>query len=124
MDGDGIIRAGGQIRHAKLTENAKQPYILPIKGHATDLVIRCRHKWILYQGRGINLPAIRSACFWILGGGSGVAKRISKCVECGKLPAATGEQKMADLPKNRFKQSQPFTYSAADYFGPWMVKEG
>ncbi|XP_048586131.1 uncharacterized protein LOC5508004 [Nematostella vectensis] len=31
---------------------------------------------------------------------------------------------MSDLPKDRVNPSPPFTYSAADYFGPWTVKEG
>ena len=31
---------------------------------------------------------------------------------------------MADLPRDRIEPSQPFTYSAVDYFGPWLVKEG
>ena len=31
---------------------------------------------------------------------------------------------MADLPEDRLEPSPPFTYSAVDYFGPWLVKEG
>ena len=30
---------------------------------------------------------------------------------------------MADLPEDRLKSAPPFTYCAADYFGPFMVKE-
>lgn len=34
------------------------------------------------------------------------------------------EQKMADLPPNRSEPAPPFTFSAVDYLGPWMIKEG
>ena len=31
---------------------------------------------------------------------------------------------MADLPEDRLDLAPPFTYSAVDYFGPWLIKEG
>ena len=31
---------------------------------------------------------------------------------------------MADLPEDRVQPAPPFSYCAADYFGPWYVKEG
>jgi len=31
---------------------------------------------------------------------------------------------MADLPEDRLEESPPFTYSAVDYFGPFIIKEG
>lgn len=31
---------------------------------------------------------------------------------------------MADLPADRLEENPPFTYSAADYFGPFYIKEG
>ena len=114
----------GRLRHAELPDNVKHPYILPKKGHLTDSVICYHHHRIHHQGRGMTLAAIRSSGFWIIGGGSAVARHISKCVTCRKLPAATQDQKMADLPKDRIEPSQPFTYSAVDYCGPWLVKEG
>ena len=124
VDRDGVVRVGGRIRSAELPESVKHPYILPKKGHVTDLVICHHHNKIRHQGRGMTLAAIRSSGIWIIGGGSAVARHISKCVTCRKLRAATQEQKMADLPKDRIEPSQPFTYSAVDCFGPWLVKEG
>ena len=31
---------------------------------------------------------------------------------------------MADLPLDRSDPARPFTFSAVDYFGPWLIKEG
>ena len=31
---------------------------------------------------------------------------------------------MADLPLDRSEPAPPFTFSAVDYFGPWLIKEG
>ena len=49
---------------------------------------------------------------------------ISRCVVCRKLRAPLQQQKLADLPEDRVEPAPPFTYSAVDYFGPFMVKEG
>jgi hypothetical protein len=67
---------------------------------------------------------IRSSGFWIIGGRSAVASHISKCIKCRKLRGSLQEQKMADLPEDRLDPAPPFTYSAVDYFGPWLIKEG
>ena len=46
------------------------------------------------------------------------------CVVCRRLRGSPGEQKMADLPKERITPSPPFTYSGVDYFGPFYIKQG
>ena len=34
------------------------------------------------------------------------------------------QQKLADLPEDHVEPAPPFTYSAVDYFGPFLIKEG
>lgn len=53
-----------------------------------------------------------------------MANLVSRCVVCRKLHAALVQQKLADLPKDRIEPAPPFTYSAVDYFGPFLLKEG
>jgi hypothetical protein len=108
IDCDGIMRVGGRLRHAELPDNVKHPYILPKKGHVTDLVICYHHHRIHHQGRGMTLAAIRSSGFWIIGGGSAVARHISKCVTYRKLRAATEARK---LRIRRRIESNPVTHS-------------
>ena len=59
VDSDGVVRVGGRIRSAELPESVKHPYILPRKGHVTDLVICHHHNKIHHQGRGMTSASLR-----------------------------------------------------------------
>ena len=115
---------GGRIRRSSIPETIKHPCILSKKGHVTELVICHHHQKVAHQGLGITHNHIRSSGFWNIGGRSAVASHISKCVKCRKLRSSLQEQKMADLPEDRLDLAPPFTYSAVDFFGPWLIKEG
>ena len=67
---------------------------------------------------------VRQRGYWIIGGTSVVANLVSKFVICRKLRAPLVQQKLADLPEDRVEPAPPFTYSAVDYFGPFLLKEG
>jgi len=47
-----------------------------------------------------------------------------KCVICCKLRGPIKDQTMASLPEDRVATTPPFTISAVDYFGPWIIKLG
>ena len=49
---------------------------------------------------------------------------VERCVTCKRLRGRSQTQKMADLPTDRLEPCPPFTYSAVDLFGPFMIKEG
>ena len=121
---NGILRVGGRIRRSSIPETIKHACILSKKGHVTELVICHHHQKVAHQGLGITHNHIRSSGFWNIGGRSAVASHISKCVKCRKLRGSLQEQKMADLPEDRLDLAPPFTYSAVDFFGPWLIKEG
>ncbi|XP_055958534.1 uncharacterized protein LOC130013669 [Patella vulgata] len=123
LDGKGILRVGGRIKHAKVPGVAKHPIIIPKKGHVTNLIICHHHNRIQHQGRGITHHEIRSAGYWIIDGSSCVSYHISKCVKCRKLRGITQSQKMADLPEDRLEPSPPFNYCSIDFFGPFVVKD-
>ena len=124
IDENGILRVGGRLKHADLSDEVKHPVILPKGSHVTSLIIRYYHENTKHQGKGMTLNEIRSHGFWIIGGSSAVSNVIASCVTCRKLRGAVIEQKMSDLPEDRLESCPPFTYCGVDYFGPFTIKEG
>ena len=124
IDQNGILRVGGRLRRANLSDTLKHPVILPRKGHVTELIIDYFHKQTAHQGRNTTTNAIRSNGYWIVGCSAAVSNFIYKCVTCRKLRGRLQSQKMSDLPSDRVEPSPPFSFVGVDFFGPWIVKEG
>ena len=123
IDEDGVLRVGGRLKNADYADQVKHPIILPKGSHVTKLIIKHYHEYTKHQGKGMTLNEIRSRGYWIIGGSSAVNTVIASCVTCRKLRGPVIEQRMTDLPEDRLESAQPFTYCAADYFGPFLVKE-
>lgn len=75
--------------------------ILPRKYHITDLVVRHFHKLVQHKGRCMATNEING--FWIIGRSSAMAYHIKQRVLCRKLRGGIVQQKMADLPEDRFE---------------------
>ena len=123
LDGDGLIRVGGRIDRANMPKEVKHPVIVPSSCHITRLVIQHCHERVQHMGRGITHNEIRQSGYWILGGSSAVSQCISSCVECRRRRGFPQQPKMSELPEDRLEPSPPFSYSAVDYFGPFLIKE-
>ena len=124
LDTDGLLRVGGRLRNASISEGAKHPVILPRRSRVTQLILQYCHEAIKHQGSGMTHNEVRQRGYWIIGGTSAVSHLVSRCVICRKLRSLPQQQKLADLPQDRVEPAAPFTYSAVDYFGPFFVKEG
>ena len=121
---DGILRVGGRLSNAGITEAAKHQVILPKKGHITDLIIRDVHERKGHSGREHVLAALR-AKYWIVDGNAAVRRVLSKCVRCRKIQGPMMTQLMSDLPEERtMTHDGVFSRVGADYFGPFYVKVG
>lgn len=121
VDKDGLLRVGGRLSSADLTENEKHPLIIPSSSHIATLLVRHFHEQSAHQGRHITEGAVRGAGFWIVGGKRLVSSVIYNCVTCRKLRGKMQAQKMADLPSDRVTPEPPFTSVGLDVFGPWTI---
>ena len=48
---------------------------------------------------------------------------IVNCIKCKKLRGTPSSQKMADLPRERMDEAEPFTCTGVDCFMPFLIKE-
>ena len=121
IDEQGLLRVGGCLEKADLSNYERHPLILPSSHHVTILIVRHYHAKVQHQGRGFTHGLIQSSGFWILGGKRLVSSIIDKCVKCKRLRGQRQMQKMADLPAERLAPAPPFSYVGLDVFGPWQV---
>ncbi|XP_065083544.1 uncharacterized protein LOC135705687 [Ochlerotatus camptorhynchus] len=125
IDDSGILRMRGRTSCCRfITDEAKNPIILPRDHHVTTLIITHYHVKYhhLNQETVVNelrqkysIPRIRVCC----------AKVRRNCQRCKNDRAVPNPPIMADLPEARLAaHSRPFTHVGIDYFGPMEVTVG
>ena len=124
VDGDGLLRVGGRLRHGSLGPEVKHPVILPGDHVVTKLLINHFHQAVHHQGRGITASEVRGHGFWVVGLTRLVKRLIWSCVTCRRLRGQPQQQRMASLPAERASPSPPFLFTGCDAFGPFIVKNG
>ena len=118
------LRVGGRLQRSTIPDESKHQLILPRNHHVTDLIIRYYHQISGHSGREYVLSLLRSR-YWIIHGNKAVRRILGSCVDCHKRQRAPGQQKMAELPKDRVTPGKPpFTYVGVDFFGHFYVKRG
>ncbi|XP_072934990.1 uncharacterized protein [Epargyreus clarus] len=120
LDGDGVLRVGGRLRHSELPEHSKHPIILEGKNELTYLLIADAHKKTLHGGTQLVLTYLRSK-YWILQVKNTVKAYIHKCIICARQKAVVKTQLMGDLPHARTTPARPFLHSGIDFAGPLYV---
>lgn len=119
LDENNILRVGGRLSNAQLTQDQQHPILLP-KCHVTNIIIDYVHIKNLHAGPHLALSLLRQK-FWILGGRNLVRQRFHSCNSCFKVSPKFVQPKMGDLPVNRVLESKPFFHTACDYLGPLNV---
>ena len=122
VDDRGVLRVGGRLRHANVSEARKYPILLPTHHHVTDLIIRDVHENVYHAGIQMTLNTVRQR-FWLLNGRNQVRHIIKHCNRCFKFKAEAANYKMADLPAVRVRGVRPFNDTGVDYCGPLYIKE-
>ena len=124
IDGNGLLRVGGQLNQATMDESAKFPLLIPKGSIFARLIISWCHEKVGHSGRGITINLIRSSGFYIINCNATVKLLISRCVSCRRLGGNLQLQNTASLPRDRICEEPPFTYYGVQLFGPFVVKEG
>jgi hypothetical protein len=96
LDSEGILRVGGRIKNANISEQMKHPIILPNNNHLMDVIIDYTHKINFHGGPQLTLAWLRRK-FWILGGNNAVKKRLRLCIICRRTKFEKQNQLMGDL---------------------------
>lgn len=88
LDNEGLLRVGGRLANASISEAAKHAIILPSHGRFTQLIIEQGHKATLHGGARLTLSYVRNK-YWIMGGMCSVKRVLRKCVRCRRFEANT-----------------------------------
>lgn len=123
LDEEGIIRVGGRLQHASISEEAKHPAILPSRHKVTSLIIQQYHLRNLHAAPQLLLAILREKV-WILQARRSIRSVLHKCMICYRVKPRLASQLMGQLPKERLTPSRPFAVTGLDLCGPIYVKEG
>ncbi|XP_025267294.1 uncharacterized protein LOC112638912 [Camponotus floridanus] len=123
LDDHGIIRVGGRLKHAVLSEDERHPIILPPESWMTQLLVKAHHRRTLHGGVQLTLGLLRLR-YWIPRGRSIVKGTIHRCVTCVRWKAAVPQPMMSSLPTARVAPARPFLRTGVDYAGPILIRTG
>ncbi|XP_068228001.1 uncharacterized protein [Palaemon carinicauda] len=121
---EGLLKVGGRLCEATISDSCKHPIILPSESPIGRKMVRWTHVTNSHCGQNHIMAELRKN-YWIVHGNSVVRSVIRDCVICRRLGCRPVNQVMADLPSDRICPGDPpFTNTGADCFGPFFVKQG
>ncbi|XP_062553177.1 uncharacterized protein LOC134218260 [Armigeres subalbatus] len=121
IDEDRIIRVGGRLRNATLSDYVKHPIVLSAKHPLSTLLASFFHLKLLHAGPQLLLATLRQK-FWILGGRNLSKSVFHHCHTCFRSKPTLVQQSTADLPASRVSPTRPFSVCGVDYCGPFLLK--
>ena len=85
MDADGLVRAGGRLKHSHLNNSCKHPVLLPKQEKVTDLVLKWCHAKCAHGARSATSNELRRSGYWVVNGNSAVRSKLFKYIQCRRL---------------------------------------
>ena len=122
IDGEGLLRVGGRLRHSNLSDSKIHPILLPKSCSLSLLLIDYFHKKYFHCGPRA-LQSLIQRKYWILGLRLLIRSYVSKCIVCFKAKPVPCQPIMGDLPSVRFQTGRCFRTVGIDFGGPFIVKE-
>ncbi|XP_062542024.1 uncharacterized protein LOC134210015 [Armigeres subalbatus] len=103
-----LIRVGGRLHNADLSEQTKHPIVLCAKHPLARLLAVQYHNTLLHAGPQLMLASLRQK-FWILGARNLVRGVYHQCITCFRSKSNLIQQTVADLPVSRVTPTRPFS---------------
>lgn len=100
IDTQGLIRVGGRLNNAELSDLQKHQMILPAKNHVTTIILRYEHIRLKHYSAEQLLHSIRQK-YWPISGRREIQKIVRKCIKCFRFKPSIAEVLMEDLPLER-----------------------
>lgn len=122
LDNEGLLRVGGRLLNAPISQDRKQPIILPSKHPFTDLIIKHEHHRLLHAGCQAVIASLRDR-YWPLRCKNNVKRIIRGCIRCFRANPTSEVYQMGQLPASRVTPARPFSTCGVDYAGPFYTKE-
>ena len=121
---DDVLRVGGRVKYAPVSESCKFPVIISPDSPIAALIIRDIHQKVGHGGRERVLARLREK-WWVIHANALTRRLLKQCTYCRRKFGSTLSQQMADLPVDRVSPNlPPFTNTGIDFFGPIPVKQG
>ncbi|KMQ87939.1 bel12-ag transposon polyprotein [Lasius niger] len=121
LDDKQVLRVGGRLKHAILSQDERHPMIVPPASWLTRLIVDSCHRRTLHGGVQLTLGLIRLR-FWIPRGRAIVKQALHRCVTCTRWRAAVPQPMMGHLPQGRVTPGRPFLHTGVDYAGPIRIR--
>ncbi|XP_062540899.1 uncharacterized protein LOC134208946 [Armigeres subalbatus] len=119
---DGILRVGGRLKNALISEDRKHPIILPARHPLTEAIMEHYHRKYLHAGPQLLVASVREK-FWPLRIRNLARSVVHSCVNCFRCKPTVLEQLMGDLPPERVTPSLPFLNTGVDLCGPFYYRK-
>ncbi|XP_011262404.2 uncharacterized protein LOC105255050 [Camponotus floridanus] len=117
LDSLEVLRVGDRLENSLLSDDERNPVVLPSDSHFSRLVVQACHLRTLHSGTQLTLAMVRQR-YWMP---RALVKRIIRqCVTCTRWRSAAPQQLMDDLP--RVTPGKPFLDVGIDYVGPVQLR--
>ncbi|XP_055633837.1 uncharacterized protein LOC129774165 [Toxorhynchites rutilus septentrionalis] len=119
---DGILRVGGRLRNATISEDRKHPMILPARHPLTESIMSHYNLKHMHAGPQLLVACVREK-FWPLRIRNLARHTVHSCISCFRCRPSVVEQIMGDLPAERVTPTLPFLNTGVDLCGPFKFRK-
>lgn len=123
LDGHKVIRVGGRLAYAPISENQRCPIVLSSRNPIVKMLFQYEHIRLLHIGAQ-GLLAYIHRTYWPIRGRSLARQTFHKCIICFRSKPMMLQPVMAPLPSVRVTSCRAFEKAGVDLCGPINIRSG